>query len=201
MRSKTTRNRRLVALGAALLAGAAISGGVAVSQVERDESPPMGAVAAPAGGLEIADPGGPVDTDRLQIVAEADNQLVLRGPSTEPDHECLVVAPADAPTTMAMTGCDPNGVFSTKGAFLAEVDRDGSVSGAVLLPDGASEVLLNGTPAHVTNGVVTFRDVPESVTVTARTPSGRFEQQMVGRGDYDSTPGVMPPEHVPVLRK
>lgn len=195
------RARRLLAVGASLLLGAGVASGVALSQVGQDEPPPTVAVTAPAGALEIADPGEPVDGTRLEVVAESDNQLVLRGPGSDPDYECLVVAPADEPTTMAMAGCDPSGTFAAEGAFLAEVGRDGSLSGAVLLPDGARDVLINGAPTRVTNGVVTFREVPESVAVTATTPSGRFERRMVGRGDYEITPGVRPPDHVPALGK
>lgn len=195
----TMRTRRLLALGASLLLGAGIASGVALSQVGQDEPPPTVAVTAPAGAREIADPGEPVDPTRLDVVAESDNQLVLRGPGSDPDYECLVVAPADEPATMAMAGCDRNGVFAGEGAFLAEVGRDGSVSGAVLLPDGARDVLLNGEATPVTNGVVTFLDVPGVVAVTATTPSGRYERRMVGRGDYEITPGVQPSDHVPVL--
>lgn len=195
----TTRSRRVLAVGASLLLAGGIASGIAVSQVGKDEPPPTVPVTTPAGTLEIADPGAPVDIPRLEVVAESANQLVLRGPGTDPDYECLVVVPADRPAMMAMTGCDPEGVFAAKGAFLAEVGRDGSVSGAVLLPEGSRDVLLNGGPTRTTNGVVTFKDVPEAVTVTATTPTGRIERRMVGQGDYEITPGVRPPEHVSVL--
>lgn len=70
-------------------------------------------------------------------------------------------------------GCNPAASVSRDGLGFSFIAPDGTVSGAVLLPEGYGSAALNGRPIESPGGVVSYQaDKGEPVIVTADGPRG-----------------------------